>query len=619
MGKYSTCICYLPRGQPGPTTLSSSGIKDHTVPTMPRPGAFILLLFLLVLPVTARYCHQATVKECKEHTAFVPGHGLVGEGFDITTLAQKGAYVVDVGRWERQSGTCTLCINTLQNRSLQRLPVAVDDWKVHGSCQKRVASYLHYSAVEVVQEASKAVENDWRVGLQVAIPLQARAQVALAGSCSKTAIFSMDKARQDKYSFASHEVSCQYYWFRITDNPPLSPHFTRAVRDLPEDYTPASRPEYHQFIAAYGTHYLNQVHLGGRVRDVTAVKTCQTALDGLTADEVMDCLNVEAAMSIGKGRGKLKPTAKVCQDQRQKENLKTSFHEAYHERYTEVVGGHKHTDLLFSNKRDPSAYTSWLESLKVNPGLVSYSLAPLHVLVKKQDPRRLALQQAVSEYIHDRALWRNCTQPCPPGTHRSTKDPCSCLCPGDAVANTMCCSRKRGLGKLEVTIKCGQGLWGDTFTQTDAYIKVFYQDRLIQTSTVKDNNNPVWNISLDFGAVKVTEASKLKVQVWDKDFGWDDDLLGTCNEPVVAGASQEKTCYLTHGKLEYQYELQCGPSLGGEQCQDYVPQPPGIAVNWTWTGRAVGEKNGDESKRGGAGRDLRGSPLVQLLARGRNN
>ncbi|XP_006037610.1 perforin-1 [Alligator sinensis] len=578
---------------------------------MPCPRPFILLL--LLVPMTAPHCHQATEDECEEHTAFVPGHGLVGEGFDITTLARKGAYVVDVGRWERPDGTCTLCSNTLQDGDLQRLPLAMADWRIQVSCKSLVASSLHRSAVEVANEACTAVENDWRVGLEVDVPSKGSAHVAVAGSRSKMAEFSAAKAQEDKYSFASHEVSCQYYRFRIAHQPPLSPHFTRAIRDLPRDYTPASHVEYHNFIAIYGTHYLTNVHAGGRIRDITAIRTCQTALDGLTADEVKDCLEVEAAVSTGSETAKVEAASKMCREQRQKENLKTSFHEAYRERHTEIIGGHDHIDLLFSNRQDASAYTSWLEGVKANPGLLSYTLAPLHILVKKEDPRRKALQRAVSKYIHGRALWRNCTQPCPPGTQRSARDPCSCVCPGDDVANTMCCSKKRGLGKLEVTIKRGQGLWGDYFSRTDAYVKVFYLEKLLQTSTVNNNDNPTWNIRLDFGAVTVTVASKLRVQVWDEDNGWDNDLLGTCDELVVAGASQQKTCYLQHGKLEYQYQLQCGPSLGGDKCQDYVPQPPGVAVNWTGIGKTLGGKQGDESKRGGAGRDLQGPHLVQPL------
>ncbi|KYO29890.1 hypothetical protein Y1Q_0013789 [Alligator mississippiensis] len=144
-------------------------------------------------------------------------------------------------------------------------------------------------------------------------------------------------------------------------------------------------------------------------------------------------------------------------------------------------------------------------------------------------------------------------------------------------------SQDWGQGKLEVTVKHGKGLWGDYRSQTDAYIKVFYQERLNQSRTVNNNNHPIWNICLDLGAVKVTRASQLKVQVWDKDSGWDNELLGTCDEPLVAGASQQKTCYLNHSKLEYQYKLLCGPSPGGPQCQDYVPQPRhGRQIDWDW-------------------------------------
>ncbi|CAM5158762.1 unnamed protein product [Natator depressus] len=142
------------------------------------------------------------------------------------------------------------------------------------------------------------------------------------------------------------------------------------------------------------------------------------------------------------------------------------------------------------------------------------------------------------------------------------------------MTNTMCCSRERGLGKLTVTVKRASGLWGDYITATDAFVKVFFERREIQTRTIWNNNNPVWNVHLDFGTVRITSASKIRIEVWDEDFKWDDDLLGSCDIPLEAGGPHQKDCYLNHGRIWFQYSLRCGPHLGGRSCFDYVSQPP---------------------------------------------
>ncbi|KAJ6652124.1 hypothetical protein lerEdw1_013164 [Lerista edwardsae] len=517
-----------------------------------------------------------TADECQENEEFVPGHNLAGEGIDITTLERKGAKLLDMTQWQKPDGTCTLCQNPLlEGKPLQRLPLACADWEANVACQRKVRTSLQASGLSVVQAAGSDVKNDWKVGLDVQVKPQVNTQVALAGSHSKMADFSADKSSQDKYSFASHEVSCSYYRFRIGHHRRLSQHFKNAVKVLPKKYNRGSQLEYRLLIQTFGTHFITQLHLGGRVRDVTAIRVCETVLDGVSADEVKDCLSIEAAVSIGDGKGKADAAYNTCEEQKKKKNFKGSFHQMYSERHTEIVGGNQHVDLLFADGQSTDAYSQWLEGVKYVPGLISYSLESIHALVSKEDPRRESLREAVSEYVRERALWRNCTKPCPPGTQRSVRDVCSCVCPGDGTTNSMCCSRHRGLAKLTVTIQRAQDLWGDHTSRTDAYVKVFYQMREMRTYTVWNDDNPTWKVHLDYGNIQLLgEASKLLIQVWDEDNQWDDDLLGSCEVPLQAGEPHSEVCYLNHGRLEFQYHLVCGPYLGGPYCFHYFPQQP---------------------------------------------
>ncbi|XP_032619839.1 LOW QUALITY PROTEIN: perforin-1-like [Chelonoidis abingdonii] len=555
--------------QEGSAADSPSRVGEPIASAMPRFGAFIPLL-LFIFPGASSHCHIGTANECEKHTTFVPGHSLAGEGIDVTTMGRKGAYLVDSSLWQYEDGTCTLCQNRLQGGQWQRLPLAAVDWRVRVSCRRKLSSSVQQSAMDMMESAASAVQNDWKVGLDVPVKPKVNVQVALAGSQSKLASFVVDHTRMDKYSFMSHEVSCGYYRFRVSETPPLTSHFTLALENLPDQYDSKSKVEYQELISNYGTHYMSQLQLGGRARDVTAVRVCKAAMSSLSEDEIKDCLSMEAAVSIGVGS--VKGGYSKCEEEKKKGKVRGSFHETYQERHVEVEGGEITTDVLFSG-HDAKLFSAWIESLKASPGLVSYSLHPIHILVEQDDPKREALRQAVSEYILEKALVRNCTRSCPPGTQRSAHDPCSCICPGDAMTNTMCCSRERGLGKLMVTVKKASGLWGDQSTATDAFVKVFFESREIRTSTIWNNNSPVWYVPLDFGTIHLTSASKIRVQVWDED-KWDDDLLGSCDIPLEAGGPHQKDCYLNHGRIWFQYSLRCGPHLGGRSCFDYVSQPP---------------------------------------------
>ncbi|XP_048372704.1 perforin-1-like [Sphaerodactylus townsendi] len=380
--------------------------------------------------------------------------------------------------------------------------------------------------------------------------------------------------------------------FRVGHHQPLSHHFRRALKVLPPKYHRATLLEYHQLIETYGTHFITKLHLGGRVRDVTAVRECETALDGMNAEEVKDCLTVEASAKIGE-KAKMDASYQKCEEMRNKRGFKGSFHQMYTERHTEIVGGRSHADLLFSDAVRKDTFQAWVEGLKTIPGLVSYSLSPIHTLVAKEDSRRESLRQAVSEYVTKRALWRNCTHPCPHGTQRSAHDPCSCVCPDNGNTNSMCCSKKRGLAKVTVTIKRASGLWGDCCTSTDAYVKLFFMGEESRTPTVWNTNNPVWDIHFNLGNIQLLgETSKLRVQVWDEDHKYDDDLLGACDKSLQSGEHQE-VCYLNHGRLDFQYHLACGPHLGGQHCMDYIPQQPrykGAFLQRMGEGDAVTEK-----------------------------
>ncbi|XP_006889035.1 PREDICTED: perforin-1-like [Elephantulus edwardii] len=553
-------------------------------------ATWVLLLGVLLLlpPPVPAPCHTATRSKCQKIRHFVPGVELAGEGVDVTTLRRSGYFLVDRKHFLRPDGTCTLCSSAQKPDTLWLLPVAFTDWRAQGAgCRHQVTKTNIISTEDMAKEVAKSITNDWKIGLDVTPKPTINVKVTLAGSHSKAANFAAEKTHKDRYVFSRDLVECRFYSFRMVHTPPLHPDFKRAIKDLPPYFNTSTEPNYLRLISNYGTHFTRAVNLGGQVSAITALRTCKLALKGLTTNEVSDCLEVEAALSIG-GINRNSASAKVCDKMKEKHDMNSSFHQIYSERYSEVFGGH-HTsisDLLFGANTGPEQFSTWIASLQDSPGLVDYSLEPLHVLLESKDPRREALRQAVSKYLNNRARWKDCNRPCPQGQWKNPHDPCQCVCPGSGSTNQDCCPRERGLAQLKVMNFQATGLWGDIITATDAYLKVFFGRKEQRTNTIWNDDNPAWMIELDFGDVCLSTTEYLKVEVWDENTILKDKQLGTCDLSPHSGTHQVN-CKLSHGQLRFQYHAKCLPHLMGDTCQEYASQgllgePPGNRSGAVW-------------------------------------
>lgn len=165
---------------------------------------------MLSLPqCTYQSCTDGTLKQCLD-ADFAPGTNLAGEGFDITKMELKGAFVIDMNQWKRKDKTCILCNNPYLENKKQKIPLSVVDWRSKHSCSIRVASKLHQSSESLVSSSSSSVENNWKVSLDVETRDRG-GSLMLAGTQSRLAEYSMEKTKNDKFSFTTLGMSCEYY------------------------------------------------------------------------------------------------------------------------------------------------------------------------------------------------------------------------------------------------------------------------------------------------------------------------------------------------------------------------------------------------------------------------
>ncbi|XP_067281815.1 perforin-1-like isoform X2 [Pseudorasbora parva] len=504
----------------------------------------------------------AASKEC-ENAPFVPGHNLAGEGFDVVTMTRKGSYVIDTEKWDLGNGECKLSKNSYMNEIKQKLPAAVVDWRTLPKCSMKVSSQIFESSEALVNDSSSALSVSWKVGLDVKA-----AGAAVGSTHSREAKFAMQKSKEDKYSFTKHEVACSFYRYRVAEKPPLHAEFLEAIKSLPESYDPDA---YRNLIATYGTHFTTGVTLGGKVKAITAIKSCQASLSGLTDTAVKDCLDVEASGSYSVATVKVE--SHFCKEKKKKMGTNEKFSSMFSERQTEIIGGNINgEDLLFSGSSHPNSLKNWLESLKSLPDVVHYSLKPLHFLLSTKHPARKGLKRAVEKYIIENGLMKVCSEPCKIGEKCSARDRCACVCQSSQMIKSNCCPAEKGLATLKVYSLSANGLYGDRFTQTDGAVLVTYGTQSKRTEIINDNDNPSWPETFEFGAIKIRMANKLTFEVYDADSYWNSDLLGKCSFDLRSGVVSED-CVFTHGTLFFTYEVKCAPSLNGPQCNDYKPSP----------------------------------------------
>ncbi|XP_051509290.1 perforin 1.5 isoform X1 [Myxocyprinus asiaticus] len=492
-------------------------------------------------------CHSGSPVEC-EKAPFVPGYNLAGEGFDFVTMRRKGAFLINVKSHLQDNATCTVCKNRFHGGQMQKLPSAILDWRPFSRCSKQLSSALHHSVDSLMKSSTSLINNNWAMDLS----LDGLGKAILGGSRSDIAKFAQSQNTMDKATFALHEFSCTYYSYRLKDHPELSTEFSKHLQRLPTQYNDKARSLYRRTIDTYGTHYIRQVHLGGRVRRVTAFRTCLATLKGFSETDIKNCLYMELKIALGFLPANVSLSNKCSGIL--KDNMSMGFYQGFMTHKIEVLGGEKYFPDLVFNQSPAEAYSSWMISLHDNPDVISYAIFPLHHLVA--DPEVSAnMRRAVIEYIEENMLFVD---------HKKNQE-----CYQAPNLDHNCCPLRAGHGTLAVFVQKAVGLNADHFTPTDGYVKVWYNLMYKETEVVMDNNNPKWNIIYDFGSIEF--GHELVFEVWDSDVFFD-DLLGRCVVSPEPG-THSHSCKLKRGIFYFIYSASCDAHLTGPRCIRYSPKP----------------------------------------------
>lgn len=346
--------------------------------------------------------------------------------------------------------------------------------------------------------------------------------------------------------------------------------FQANIDALPEYFNGTSRSQYFDLIKTYGTHYVMEGDLGGRLMSVTATKLCEIALKELTVGEVFHCLTNEIRKRIGDPNIMPADRCREIQQTTHVGRLCRAFSQ-----------GGSLFGTLCPEQKAIKEYKQWLGSLSAYPGLIRCKLRPISNLVNVQNARRQSLEQAIKAYVNERTLTITCAaNACPssriPSFTVQAAHDCACRCRTEGhITNRDCCAKQVGLGYLKVWVDHASGLHSDWFSKADAAVDVEFAGIKKETGFWWNTNDPVFDKSFEFGIMQLMENVKLRITVkeWNA-IPWGVVTIGECETNLGAGPVQHKICPLKRGYLIYRYQAVCGPHLTGHNCKDYAFQTP---------------------------------------------
>ncbi|GAB5567296.1 complement component C6 [Prionailurus iriomotensis] len=213
----------------------------------------------------------------------------------------------------------------------------------------------------------------------------------------------------------------------------LSDVFLKALNHLPLEYNFAL---YSRIFDDFGTHYFTSGSLGG-VYDllyqfsVEELKNSDSTESGLTEEEIRNCVRIETKKR--RFGFKKKKVEHRCTTNKMSEKYEGSVLQGAEKCISLIRGGRSEyaAKLVWergNSSPDEKVFAEWLESVKENPAVIDFELAPITDLVRNIPcavTRRNNLRKAFREYA---AKFDPCRcAPCP-NNGRPTLSGTECLC-----------------------------------------------------------------------------------------------------------------------------------------------------------------------------------------------
>ncbi|XP_011512421.1 complement component C6 isoform X4 [Homo sapiens] len=208
----------------------------------------------------------------------------------------------------------------------------------------------------------------------------------------------------------------------------LSDVFLKALNHLPLEYNSAL---YSRIFDDFGTHYFTSGSLGGVYDLLYQFSSEELKNSGLTEEEAKHCVRIET-----KKRVLFAKKTKVehrCTTNKLSEKHEGSFIQGAEKSISLIRGGRSEYGAALAWEKGSSGleektFSEWLESVKENPAVIDFELAPIVDLVRNIPcavTKRNNLRKALQEYA---AKFDPCQcAPCP-NNGRPTLSGTECLC-----------------------------------------------------------------------------------------------------------------------------------------------------------------------------------------------